>query len=203
MNKSESKYFNTAVRMNDALMTILKRKPFEYITVSEICKEAGVNRSTFYLHYQNTKDLLSETTKRMLDHFLSYFPVDKENFATQFSNCELNQLNFISAEYLNPYLSYIRENRVIFSTTLDHSVSFGFDTIYQHMFQHIFDPILERFRYPEGDRKYVMMFYLNGITAIVVKWLSEGCEKTEEEIAEIIQKCVFGLKEYNAEAVLL
>ena len=74
MNKSESKYFNTAIKMNDALVTLLARKPFEYITVSEICKEAGVNRSTFYLHYENTLDLLSETTKRMMDSFLSYFP---------------------------------------------------------------------------------------------------------------------------------
>ena len=61
----------------------------------------------------------------------------------------------------------------------------------------IFDPILARFRYPEGDRQYVMMFYLNGIIAIVVQWLNEGCEKTEEEIARIIQECIFGLKEYN------
>ena len=63
MNKSESKYFNTAVKMNDALLTILEKKPFEYITVSELCEMAEVNRSTFYLHYENTADLLAETTK--------------------------------------------------------------------------------------------------------------------------------------------
>lgn len=197
MNKSESKYFNTAIKMNDALVTLLARKPFEYITVSEICKEAGVNRSTFYLHYENTLDLLSETTKRMLDSFLSYFPVETERITTQFSNCELNELNYISSEYLHPYLSYIKGNRLVFSTAMAHSVSFGFDSIYRRMFQYIFNPILARFRYPEGDRQYVMMFYLNGIIAIVVQWLNEGCEKTEEEIARIIQECIFGLKEYN------
>ena len=63
LNKNESKYFNTAVKMNMALIEILKTKPFEFITVSEICKKAGVNRSTFYLHYENTKDLLDETVK--------------------------------------------------------------------------------------------------------------------------------------------
>lgn len=197
MNKSESKYFNTAIKMNDALVTLLARKPFEYITVSEICKEAGVNRSTFYLHYENTLDLLSETTKRMMDSFLSYFPVETERITTQFSNCELNELNYISSEYLHPYLSYIKGNRLVFSTAMAHSVSFGFDSIYRRMFQYIFNPILARFRYPEGDRQYVMMFYLNGIIAIVVQWLNEGCEKTEEEIARIIQECILGLKEYN------
>ena len=54
MNKNESKYFNTAVKMDKALVTLLEKKDFEYITVKEICDTAGVNRSTFYLHYDNT-----------------------------------------------------------------------------------------------------------------------------------------------------
>ena len=56
MNKSESKYFNTAKNMDKALISLLEEKSFEYITVSEICKRAEVNRSTFYLHYENTVD---------------------------------------------------------------------------------------------------------------------------------------------------
>ena len=51
MNRSESKYFNTARLMDDALIDLLSEKEFEYITVKEICEKAGVNRSTFYLHY--------------------------------------------------------------------------------------------------------------------------------------------------------
>ena len=52
MNKSESKYFNTALCMDEALISLLKVKDLEYITVKEICEKAGVNRSTFYLHYE-------------------------------------------------------------------------------------------------------------------------------------------------------
>ena len=194
MNKSESKYFNTAVKMNDALLTILEKKPFEYITVSEICEMAAVNRSTFYLHYENTTDLLAETTKRIIDGFLSYFPVDTEIITRKFSDCTLDKLNYISAEYLNPYLSYIREHKTIFSTALTHTNTFGFDNIFQRMFDNIFDPILARFNYPVGDRKYVMMFYLNGINAIVIQWLKDGCEKSNEDIARIIHECIFGLE---------
>ncbi|MDY2657325.1 MAG: TetR/AcrR family transcriptional regulator [Candidatus Limiplasma sp.] len=51
MNKSESKYFHTALRMDEALITLLEKKDLEFITVKEICETAGVNRSTFYLHY--------------------------------------------------------------------------------------------------------------------------------------------------------
>ena len=47
MNKSESKYFNTAIRMDKAFLELLEKKDFAFITVKEICKSAGVNRSTF------------------------------------------------------------------------------------------------------------------------------------------------------------
>lgn len=67
MNKSESRYFSTAARMDDAFLRLLERKRFEYITVKEICAEAGVNRSTFYLHYETIADLLSESVERMND----------------------------------------------------------------------------------------------------------------------------------------
>ena len=76
MNKNESKYFNTAVKMDAALMSLLEKKDFEYITVKEVCAEAGVNRSTFYLHYENTRDLLEESIELMQKRFLSYFEHD-------------------------------------------------------------------------------------------------------------------------------
>ena len=71
MNKNESKYFNTALLMDEALLILLETKEFEFITVKEICLKAGVNRSTFYLHYQNVNELLIEAiemiNKRYLD----------------------------------------------------------------------------------------------------------------------------------------
>ena len=72
MNKSESKYFATAVRMDEAFLCILEKKDLAYITVKEICEKAGVNRSTFYLHYETVADLLSESVSYMNEHFLSY-----------------------------------------------------------------------------------------------------------------------------------
>ena len=73
MNKSESKYFNTAARMDEALILLLEKKDLEYITVKEICEKAGVNRSTFYLHYETISDLLNETLENINKRFLSYF----------------------------------------------------------------------------------------------------------------------------------
>ncbi|MEE0409565.1 MAG: TetR/AcrR family transcriptional regulator [Clostridia bacterium] len=194
MNKSESKYFNTAKKMDKALITLLGEKSFEYITVSEICKKAGVNRSTFYLHYENTVDLLNESARFLLDDFVAYFNIDTKSITRKIRESTLDELNFISDEYLHPYLLYIKENRLVFSTVLLHADSFGFNEIFKILYENVFNPVLERFDYPVTDRKYAMMFYLNGITAVVTEWLKDGCEKTIDEVSRIIYKCIFGLK---------
>ena len=76
MNKNKSKYFNTALFMNEALLSLLEKKDFEYITVKELCNKAGVNRSTFYLHYETMNDLLNETINMIEKKFYSSFNKD-------------------------------------------------------------------------------------------------------------------------------
>jgi len=192
MNKSESKYFNTAIRFNRALLSLLEKKPFEYITISEICEKAEVNRSTFYLHYENTSDLLKETILYVLDNFTSYFSVDVKSITTKFANCDLQDLKFVNEKYLHPYLSFIKENQRVFSAVLSQPTAFDSKAIFQRLFDNIFKPILDRFRYPRDEQNYVMMFYLNGITAIITEWLKDGCQKSIEDISAIIHICIYG-----------
>ena len=192
MNKAESKYFNTAVRFDKALLSLLEKKPFEYITISEICEEAGVNRSTFYLHYENTADLLKEATAYVLDDFASYFSVDMESITSKYANCDLQELNFINEKYLHPYLSFIKENQRLFAAVLSQPTTFDSKAIFQRLFENVFNPILDRFHYPRDEQQYVMMFYLNGITAIITEWLKEDCQKSIADISKIIYYCIFG-----------
>lgn len=192
MNKNESKYFNTAVKMDKALISLLEKKGFEYITIKEICEVAGVNRSTFYLHYENTVDLLNETTKYILDSFLTYFSVDKQSITDKYANCELQDLVFITPEYLTPYLTFIKENQRIFKTSLKHLGSMNFDKVYNKMLEFIFNPILDRFNFPESEREYILKFYLTGITAVVMEWLKNDCKEQIEDISHIIIQCVIG-----------
>ena len=192
MNKSESKYFNTATKMDHALMELLRKKPLEYITVSEICKKAGVNRSTFYLHYENIGDLLEETSRLLLDDFAECFSAVEQTSVYNLKNCDLNELVFIKDKYLTPYLTYIKEHREVFKTSLANKKIFGLKNIYTRMFENIFNPILDRFNYPQNIRHYVMMYYLNGINAIILEWLRNDCDKSIAEISEIITICIYG-----------
>ena len=192
MNKFESKYFATAAKMDEALIRLLDKKPFEYITVKEICTEAGVNRSTFYLHYENTDDLLKETLEQLIGKFCSYFGVDVHEAVNAIPVQNAEELVFIKPEYIVPYLQFIKDNKKVFEVAFKNPKYFEFENTYKKLFENVFDPILEKFRFEKDERQYVMSFYLNGIFAIASEWVKNGCKEDIEDISEIITKCIYG-----------
>lgn len=199
MNKSESKYFNTAVKMDLALISLLKEKPFDYITVSEICKKAEVNRSTFYLHYETIGDLLEETTRYILNDFWGYFEEEGKDVKKNLNECKLSELVFISDKYLSPFLTYVRDNKEIFVTMNVYFKTLNFEGIHKELFEQIYIPVLDRFGISEENRNYVMTYYLNGIMAVISEWIKEDCSKPIEDIIEIITGCILGFKTNSEE----
>ena len=162
MNRSESKYFATAARMDEAFLALLEKKDFAYITVKEICTVAGVNRSTFYLHYETVGDLLHESVEYMLRQFLDYMAHDTETFVAKLHTCPLQELYLLTPEYLTPYLNYIREHRRLFRTATENAAVLGLDRAYDQMCRHVLTPILERYGVPQEERAYRMAFFCAG-----------------------------------------
>lgn len=190
MNKSESKYFNTALRMDEALLALLEKKDLEYITVKEICHQAGVNRSTFYLHYETIADLVNETLEMVNQRFLSYFPQQEEEVLGNMGSREREDLVLVTREYLLPYLRFIRDNKKVYRAAFRNPSSMQAHTRYGEMKQQILSPILERFEIPADHRSYYMAYYVEGIIAIVKEWLRQDCSDEVEMIADIIESCV-------------
>ena len=190
MKKSESKYFNTAVRMNQAFLELLEKKDMEYITVKEICETAGVNRSTFYLHYETIGDLLAETIQYLNRQFRTHMESQTESFVSKIQECPLNELYLVTPTYLIPYLEYIKQNKRLFRTALNSSASLRLDRTYRRMMRHVFLPILERFQIPEPDQEYMVAFYISGLMAILSAWLKHDCEDSIEHICAIMEQCV-------------
>ena len=190
MNKSESKYFATAARMDVAFSTLLEKKDFAYITVKEICEAAGVNRSTFYLHYETMADLLSESVSHMNEQFLTYMKKDSQTFVTKLRDCPLDELYLITPEYLTPYLGYIEQHKRLFRTATENAAVLGMDKSYDRMFRHVFTPILDRYGIPQQDRCYIMAFYIQGLMAIISEWLRNDCADSIAYVVDMIQRCV-------------
>ncbi len=190
MNKSESKYFNTAIKMDKALIKLLDKKPFDYITVKEICQEAGVNRSTFYLHYENTVELLEEAIEYTNDEFLSYFKDADESFISNMNSKSNDELLLITPSYLKPYLKYIKENKALHSSGVLKNAYMKPNEKFKKMAKHIFYPIMERLKVEENKRDYILAYYTHGVIAIVEQWLKNDCKESIDEICDIIINCV-------------
>lgn len=97
--------------IKDAFLSLKKDTDFNSITVSAICKEAEISRGTFYLHYQNTMDVLDE----ILDEIL---PKTRELAShLSLSSSEENSC------CLSPFCAFIRENTKYYCIFLDDSLS--------------------------------------------------------------------------------
>lgn len=190
LNRSESKYFATAAKMDTAFLHILEKKNFEYITVKEICEKAGVNRSTFYLHYENIGDLLSESVEYIINQFRAYMQTSTEDFITKLSDCPLDELYLVTPKYLTPYLNYIKDNKRLFKTVLQNSSALRLENSYAGLTKYVLTPILERYGIAEHNRKYIMTFYIHGLMAIINEWLKDECITPVEQIIEVMQTCV-------------
>lgn len=190
MNKSESKYFNTALRLDEALIALLEEKDLEYITIKEICWRAGVSRSTFYLHYETLADLVNETAEMINRRFLSYFPRQKEELLRSMNSREQKELILVTREYLLPYLRFIRDNKKVYRAAFRNPGGIQADARYGELKRHILHPILTCFEVPEAHHAYYIAYYVEGIMAIVKEWLRRGCSDSVEMLADVIEACV-------------
>lgn len=175
--------------MDEAFLEILAKKDFEYITVKEICDVAGVNRSTFYLHYETIGDLLAECAGHINEQFLNHMNKDSESFIEKIPTCPLDELFLLTPEYLAPYLTYVRENKRLLRTALEKAEVLPTVETYRRMYRYVFGPILDRFGVKEADRKYIMAFHMRGVMAIVSEWMNNDCADSIEQIIAVIQRC--------------
>ena len=190
MNKSESKYFNTALLMDEALIKLLEVKDFEYITVKEICAKAGVNRSTFYLHYETIADLLTETMEYYNEQFLKQFSVTPDQFIPSIHSAPLNELVLINSEYLRPYLSFIKEHKSVYRAAFKNPVCMQAERQLEGISEYVLKPIMKRFQIPEKDQSYWISFYIHGCKAIIQEWIKRNCEDAIEDIERIMIQCI-------------
>ena len=188
LNKSESKYYNTACLMDEALILLLEKKEYSYITIKEICQKAGVNRSTFYLHYETIDDLLSECIEYVGNKINKKFS-NKVINKQVIKDSSLEDLLLVTPEYLLPYLEFLKENKAIYKIAYSQPNVFKEQYVVNHLHKNIFEPILNRFLVPKNEQKYMMSFYLSGMGALMIEWIKNDCKEDIQTIINILLKC--------------
>lgn len=161
-------------KIETTFMKLIEEKDVNGITVSQICKLSGLNRSTFYANFVDIYDLADKLMLRLSGEVQplifgdSKFPFRSQNFFKLFEHIKENQ------ELYNFYFKM------------------GFDR--QKM------PELFRFSYEdygldESHSKYHIAFFKNGFNAVLIEWINGGCAESPEEMLEIL------LSEYRGRTI--
>ena len=187
MDKSQSKYLNTAKKMQSALINLLDKVEFDDVTISLLCKRAGVNRTTFYAHYDNLYDLLEEMQESVINSFFE----EQTQIHTTIEKLNKEDSVFINEKYLIPYLNFIKDNKNLFKLFMKNLNVFSPNKILKFFIDDVFTPILSKHDIKNSNQiNYMAQYYLMGVTAITNAWVKNDCKESVKEICKIIINCV-------------
>ncbi len=182
----KSKNSNTSSLMVEALILLLEKKEYDFITVKEICEKAGINRSTFYIHYNTKDDLLVETMKSINKRLLSNF-----NYDVIIPDVN-NQKNFhlIAEIHLVPYLNTIKELKKIYKILQHKHHIFKKTNINKELCKSLCDKLLSKYNIKNGEKEFAFAYFNYGVLAIIDRWVESDCEEDASKIANLIIKLI-------------
>lgn len=189
MSENTKKREATKQKLRDALMELYGQYEFQKISVSMLCAEAGLHRSTFYLYYNNTNELLREIENRILKEIQKYVNVvndfdfrgDSRSFQEIFDQTAPRMLKFYNWQfsmrnYINPLLG-----------------DYGDPYFKQRYEQIIHDNIISSartFKLKYADRPYIVKYIVGGVLRTNMEWLRNN-DISAEELMDIQRRMVF------------
>ncbi|QBK24700.1 TetR family transcriptional regulator [Ureibacillus thermophilus] len=173
MDTSMKNNHETKKLLSSSLKELMKKKPVEQISIREITELAGLNRQTFYYHFEDIYDLLKWTFQQE-----ALVLIDVHESAK------------VWQEGLLQLFHYLDENRDICLCALQ---SLGREHIKRFFYSDIHD-IIYRVVYEFGiklqaQKEYVSFlshFFTLSLGAIVESWLNGELEQSPEELVNMI-----------------
>jgi len=144
---------------------LLQNNEIKDITVSDIIKNTGLNRSTFYANYIDIFDLADKTREKLETDFTNLF-------------AEYDYFNERSGAY--KMFAHIKENQIFYKTYF----KLCYDD--KHLIS-TYDPKRAQQEHIDSNIKYHIEFFRNGLNAIIKLWLADGCQESPEEMAEVLK----------------
>lgn len=169
---TDRRILRTKKAIRQAFLSLLSERTFEDITVSALSERAGINRKTFYLHYNSTRELYDEIRQEeseRISRLSCWKKLGKEELDPYEVFLEMNKL--------------IEEDRALYRAML--STVSG-----QSLLSKIKERILESeemklARRLRPDLDYYLEYTLSGLFSIYLHWLSEPNHISVEELAKI------------------
>lgn len=152
-------------KIEKAFVELLQTRQMGEITVSDIIKNTGLNRSTFYANYLDIFDLADKTRQRLETDFGNLF-ADYDYFNERTGALKM--------------FTHIKENQLFYNTyfKLCHDD--------KHLIS-VYDAKRAEKEHIDSNIKYHIEFFRNGLNAIIKLWLAGGCQESPEEMAEVLK----------------
>lgn len=170
---------STKEALGIALKKMLTVKPIDKITVKDLVEECGVNRQTFYYHFDDVYDLLEwvfeEDANRILPDEI-FYDEWRENVMLFFRYLYENR-SFV----LNIYNSQNRSYMLRYFKRRLHYCIHGFAVI-----------VADGRNIEWSDLEFVCEFYAQGVTGLISQWLDLNMELPPEITSEKFMQVLDG-----------
>ena len=172
--KANLKVINTKRKLSKSLISLLTSKSITEIDVSELCKKAGINRTTFYKHYASLYHLLDEL-------IVQFF----KRIETLFLSLSSGENTTSKVAYL---LKYLKQNREFVTIIMNNN---SFSSISERLIQlnFICNLINSNIQYRKNDyvsEDYYVDFIISGWIAAIRRWVNENCDLDVNTLARLL-----------------
>lgn len=162
---------------------LMRHKSFEKITISDITKSCGLNRQTFYYHFQDKFELIN-----WIYYNEAILPLTQNLTFETWSGQILRLLTLMRQESYF-YENALRENcRPEFQNYLL--------CVAKELFVDIIDRITENTRIAVEDRQFIADFFSFGIVGVIVDWAKSGMKESPEYITTRLKNLVEDSKKF-------
>ena len=174
MIKENQRIMVTKKLLKDGLLRLLDRKNVDRVNVTELCRESGINRATFYAHYGTPYDILSEIEHEMIDEIM-------RNTERAWKN--KGNLDILSSTEI--MCQYFYDHADIILVLLRNFSGQDFTRMLNRTYQTIIkSSVAEDMN--KDDVKLVTAYLAGGGVFLLNTWLQEEVQKTPKEIAQLI-----------------
>ena len=172
--------------LKTSLIKLLKTKSINKISVTAICEDAQVNRTTFYKYYGSQYDLFNEMEQDVCEEIGTY--LDKCSLASASAPLTFDALLAESIPYLTQMFTFIDEHFELCELLLSGNMSPDFPEKLIRSLNNMpeFTKAHLANIYSEADAAYVFDFLIGGCFAFVKKWTKEKCRRKPEEMAQLL-----------------
>ena len=160
----------------EAMMALIREKPYAQITVSELCRTAGISRQTFYTLFTSRENVMVFSLQTRCGDGPEIAESPKGEGDALRRLCR-------------GYSAYMLRNRQLIKLLVDNHIDYLlYDSFFEIMdtcdcFLPGIDPC---------TRSYAASFYAGGIACVARRYAQEGCAATEDTLSELLMTLLSG-----------